>query len=297
MKRLAPFAVLLLLAGCGVLPQPFRGHPGVMGARLAQPPPLRLAVPAPPNALLSDGAARRLARDMADDLANYTVPAVAAKPLPGDWRLAISAKTNGATVRPSYDVIDFTGKKQGSIDGAPVPAKDWAAGNPVMLAAAATAAAPQIAHLLTGIDAALKESDPHSLMNRPARVQLVGVTGAPGDGNTALASQMRRDLPGLGVVVIGSPKGADFLLHAQIRTGPAPKGAERIEIQWIVQTANGKELGRVAQLHDVPKGSLDHYWGDVAVVAAAQAARGVKQVIDNGIGKPPPAKPAAKAAS
>jgi len=60
---------------------------------------------------------------------------------------------------------------------------------------------------------------------------------------------------------------------------------QRIEIYWIVDTSDGKEIGRVAQLHDIPKGSLDSFWGDVAVVAAQQAAQGVKEVLDNNIGK------------
>jgi hypothetical protein len=47
----------------------------------------------------------------------------------------------------------------------------------------------------------------------------------------------------------------------------------------------------VAQLHDIPKGSLDAFWGDVAVVAAQQAAGGVKEVLDNNIGKRAYAKP------
>jgi hypothetical protein len=53
-------------------------------------------------------------------------------------------------------------------------------------------------------------------------------------------------------------------------------------------------------LHDIPKGSLDTYWGDVAVVAASEAALGVKEVIDNNIGKKsahPPSSPATSAAS
>ena len=50
--------VLLLLASCGDLPEPFMGNPGATGRVLAQPPTPRLAVPSPGNALLPDAASR-----------------------------------------------------------------------------------------------------------------------------------------------------------------------------------------------------------------------------------------------
>ena len=48
----------------------------------------------------------------------------------------------------------------------------------------------------------------------------------------------------------------------------------------------------MAQLNEVPAGSLDHYWGDVAVAVVQEAAAGIRDVILNqsGLrhGAPPP---------
>ena len=60
---------------------------------------------------------------------------------------------------------------------------------------------------------------------------------------------------------------------------------QRVELTWVVTTPDGKETGRVSQVHDIPTGSLDSYWGDVAAAAGSQAALGIKEVIDNAIGK------------
>jgi hypothetical protein len=186
---------------------------------------------------------------------------------------------------------------QGSLNGAPVSSQAWANGDSATLNAAANDAGPQLAALLSNIDAALKESDPNSLYNRPPRVDFSGITGAPGDGDDSLAREMRKDLANEGVILVNQENSADYLMHTVVRMTTLNPSTQHIEIYWIIDTPDGKETGRVAQLHDIPKGSLDTYWGDVAVVAASEAALGVKEVIDNNIGKkqapaaPPPASP------
>jgi hypothetical protein len=294
--RYGLMALPLALAACGDFPQPLKGHPGRMGAILSHPPPQRLVVPVPGGALLDDKSAASFAGDVASSLVAQTVPAFAQKPQRGDWVLGISAAVTGDQVTPTYAVIDPRGHVQGKENGAPVPTQAWANGDPTTLTAEANDAGPKIATLLGNIDAALKESDPHSLYNRPPQLDFSGVSGAPGDGDTSLDREMRKDITGLGVIVVDQKDNADFLMRAEIHTVTVDSQTQRIEIYWIVDTQDGKEVGRVAQLHDIPKGSLDSFWGDVAVVAAQQAAEGVKEVLDNNIGKRVP-KPAAGTAA
>ncbi|MBC7801319.1 MAG: hypothetical protein H7Z10_11910, partial [Gemmatimonadaceae bacterium] len=147
-----------------------------------------------------------------------------------------------------------------------------------VLKAAAAQAAPGIASLLNRIEAARRQSDPSSLQNRPAKVYFSGVTGAPGDGNRSLPQQMRTKLSGLGLVVQDTATGADFTLAGQVQTAPGAGGVMRVELQWIVADVRG-ERGRVVQLNEVPAGTLDRFWGDVAVVVANEAAGGVRDVV------------------
>jgi hypothetical protein len=64
-----------------------------------------------------------------------------------------------------------------------------------------------------------------------------------------------------------------------------------------VKTGSGDERGRVVQLNEIPAGTLDHYWGDVAVVVASEASNGVNDVIlrqsghDPNAAKPDATKP------
>ncbi len=290
--RYALLAALALLAGCGDLPRPFQGQPGALAMRLSHPPPARLDIAVPADSLLSDQGAGVWAVMTRNVLVAREIPAITGPVRKADWRLSLSARLRGAQVVPTYTVVNPQGQPQGSVDGTPVPASDWAAGSPAMLRDEAAGSGERIVTLLGNIQAVIAQSDPNSLVNRPARVYFTGVTGAPGDGNRALATQMRRQLPDAGDLVQDSAIGADFVLHATVKTQPDPHGTERVEITWILADAQGRETGRVAQLNDVPTGSLDQYWADVALVVAQQAATGIHDVITNASGRRHPGAPA-----
>jgi hypothetical protein len=188
-------------------------------------------------------------------------------------------------------VVDPKGASQGAVSGAPVAASAWAAGDPATLKEAASTEIPKLLSLLTSIQAHEQQSDPHSLLNRPPKLCFTGVTGAPGDGNASLTRLMLARLPTLGDVMVDKPSDADFTIRGEIKTAPGAKGAMRIEIQWIVTDAKSRESGRVVQINEVPAGSLDHYWGEVAEVVATEAAGGVHEVVVQASGRGDAPKP------
>jgi len=269
----------MLLSACGDYPRPFQGNPGATALRLATPPPARLAIAPPPAALLPDADARKFAAALADALVGAEVPAVADAPDKGDWRLVVTAERRGSSVVPIYTIDDAAGVSQGVTEGGPIATADWANAKPATLKLAAADAAPKLASLLTSIEAARHESDPASLANRPVRVAFLGVTGAPGDGNSSLARQMRDQLGKLGEVVQDAETGADYVLACAVTVTPVAGKQERVEIQWTITNTKGEELGKVVQLNEIPAGTLAQYWGDVAVVVAQEAAGGVRDVI------------------
>ena len=189
----------------------------------------------------------------------------------------------GPEIIPAYEVLDGAGHSQGTTQGGPISAASWSTADAPVLTAAATQATPQIDALLTTIQAARLHADPNSLQNRPARVYIAGVTGAPGDGDQSLKTQVTRKLATYGIVVQDTAASADYRLRGEVRTSPGTGGQLKVELQWVVDDSRG-ERGRVVQLNEVPGGSLDHYWGDVAVVAADQAAGGIKDVLFNAAG-------------
>lgn len=275
----------LLLSACGDLPMPFKDNPGATALRLAAPPPTRLAVPSPGRAMLADDGAKRFASDLAGALDDQSVPAEAIVPVRGDWRLETTATLAGNDVTPHFTVLTPFGAVRGTVDGKPVPAQAWANADAATLKAEADAAGPDIAALLTGIRAAEREADPHSLMHRPAKVFFEGVRGAPGSGDEDLAAAMRREIPLHGDVVAAEARDADFLLAARVRVSPPKDGHQDVELEWRVVDPAGHEAGKVDQLNAVAPGTLDGRWGDVALAAAAEAAGGIHEVIDRYSGR------------
>jgi len=286
MKRYTIFLLPMLLAGCGTLPQPFLGRPGPEGARLSVPPPPVLIIPPPRDALLGNSASRDYAHDLADALVAEDVPSIARHPDKYDWRLLAHARISNDQVTPSFMIVGPTGKTYGQVTAAPVAAQAWANGDPATLKTVATSAAPELARQLGAINAIIQQSNPQSLENRPARVMIRDVTGAPGDGDHALALDVGRDLAQLGVVIVDHRHDADFVLSGQVKVSSAPatkpnQPSDIVEIDWLVRGQSGAFIGKVSQLHELQPAQMSPYWGDVAVAAAQQAALGIKQVIVN----------------
>ncbi len=284
-RALSAFLLLLTLASCGDLPRPFAGNPGANARRLAHPPPARLTVPPPSAALLPAATAQAFARMVSTALVAQELPAFSDQPKRGDWQVRIAAELNGANVRPSFTLLDGDGHDRGTIQGAPVPAQAWANGDANALGATANDAAPKLMSLLRSVEAAIKQSDPNSLYNRPARIYFTGVTGAPGDGNSSLAAEMRRLLPETGDQFVTTLAEADFVLRGIVRVTNEDGGQQQVEIHWQVADTDGKIAGDVAQGHDFPAGALDRFWGEVAVAVASEAAGGVHEVITNWSGR------------
>ena len=293
-------AFLLMLAGCGDLPRPFQGQPGATAMRLAQPPPARLAVMMLPDPNFTpEAVSASYADSLAAGLQALEVPAFAGRGQQGDWKLTAHTEQHGKDVVQAFRVQDATGKDRGATEGPPLPAAAWVRGDAGTLREAAAADVAAVADLLSRIQGTELQADPNSLFNRPARVWIGSVQGAPGDGNQSLVVQVRKELARLGPTVQDRPDGADFTINGQVRVTPLAGRMERIAIQWIVVNSTGREVGNISQGNDIPAGSLSGYWGDVAVVVAKEASGGMRDVIltQSGLRKSKPAEPAAQSPS
>jgi hypothetical protein len=295
----------LFLAACGDLPEPFLGNPGATARRLAVPATPLLVVPPPSKALLPAPAETDYADLLALSLQKEEVPSLARPAHKGDWALLVTAERQGDSIIPHYAIDDPNGKQLGVIDGAPTPAPGWITGAPWTLGQAAHDAVPKVLALMLSLRATRDRANPNSLLNRAARVYVPEVQGAPGDGDTALSRLIRAQLAQFGPLVQVTPEGADFVVQGQVKVTNVANAQQRVEIVWTVSRPSGVVNGKVSQLHDLPAGTVDRYWGDIAGAVTQEASGGIDEVIERfidragnapgaaGAGATPGASPAA----
>jgi hypothetical protein len=104
------------------------------------------------------------------------------------------------------------------------------------------------------------------------------VTGAPGDGNTALASALNRELVRQGLPV-DRQTGQAYRIEGQVALGAVKDGRQPIQIDWRVKDGKGNAIGTVTQKNTIPPGSLDGAWGQTADAAAEAAVQGILKLL------------------
>ena len=166
-----------------------------------------------------------------------------------------------------------------------VTAGTWEGGNPQLLADLADATAVSLAEQLA--------PEPVLQVALPgfpgARVVVLPISGAPGDGADSLPIALRAELQDREVPLARQPEPQDLLIAGRVEVEPDGPGTQRATITWRLLEAappgapdpdNGREIGRVAQSNRIPAGQLDGRWGQIAVQVADYAADGLLQLID-----------------
>lgn len=106
------------------------------------------------------------------------------------------------------------------------------------------------------------------------------VTGAPGDGQQSLTSAMKKHLASAGVKLAEGSPNSVYTVRGTVELGSADGGQQPITIRWLVVDPNGKQIDKaVVQRNKIPAGSLDGPWGQVADLAASEAAKSVAKLI------------------
>jgi len=283
----------LIAAACGSVPRPFEGvdrnqpmieailiNPGLMVAPVTgAPPPLN----------------QTLAEDVAASLQALDIAAVTRGAARSISLLQGAADTYRAADGSIRIRIDWTlrGPDGLTIDEfrSDVPAFADTAEDP-WLVFANSDLSPAIdeasrfvaAHLMrTSAAADLPAERPELPELGTYHVTVAPMTGAPGDGATALAEAMRAvlrhpDMP-VSLVVEEAASGRTFTVSGTVTLKPTGEPFDIVSLIWEVRTPEGDLLGNVAQENAVPRGSLDSRWGDNAIYAAEAAAGGILTLI------------------
>jgi uncharacterized protein YaaQ len=106
------------------------------------------------------------------------------------------------------------------------------------------------------------------------------VSGAPGDGQTTLTEAMKRQLTQQGFKLTETKSAGAYTVTGSVQMGAAEDGNQPITIKWLVKDPSGNPLSNaVVQRNKVPAGSLDATWGEIADLAAGEAAKKVGELL------------------
>lgn len=178
----------------------------------------------------------------------------------------------------------------------PEPVKAAAAGSasaPVKTASATpkasrTKAAPaETASLASAVDTSATAHPVQTASIAPQEIVAVvpTVSGAPGDGKTALSEAMKKALARQGVKLSSANGAPAYKIQGQVEMGAVANGQQPITIRWVVIDPTGKQMEKtVVQNNKISAGSLDGAWGEVADQAAGAAASEVSKLLNKGQG-------------
>lgn len=289
-----PAAAFLLaaanLAGCQPLPHPFENQKLPADSALLAMGEAN-GVRVEPVAGAPGHTGEALATVMAASLDRAEIPASLTSSNHDSYRLsgetlAADAAGGSVQVRLRWTLRDATGRVLGTAEEADaVPAAAWASGERDPLMPLVAEAGPRIAGLI--------EEKPPVAATGAHRLYIRQVEGAPGDGDTALPRALGYVLGRIGLPVVepGAPETARagaISVTGSVTMRPGPAGQQHVAILWRVLGPDGREAGQVAQENDVPSGSLDGSWSDVALAVASAAGDQIARIVATIPGAPSP---------
>ncbi len=261
----------LVLAACGQLPRPFQPEakprpvlgPGPVSALIVEPV---AGVPGDRGLSLAElvaaGLREREVAATAQDLSSrrYRLVGAAAAAPAADGQVAL-ALTWRLTDPAGVTVAEVAQRET-------VAAAAWSGARAGMLKALADGAARKV-------NALLRPAERTGAVHGTPTLVIGSVTGAPGDGDTALAAALRASLKRRRVKIADAAADSDYQVVGKVALADFSTGRQKVTIAWTVSRADGSHVGTVSQANAVPRGSLDGPWAGTASQAAEGAADGL----------------------
>lgn len=289
MKHVGWFVALglgVLLAACGTTPQPFQGTKKVTADVAALDVPSAVGIAIIPIQDMPDPLNGQITTSIAKALEPYEIPAEA---LPRNIGLGFTLEgrvvdrtSESGTV--SADIVWILKSRNGREAGIYMQAisvseQQWAIG---ALAAATQAGRDTAAAIASIIDGDTQRAGGGAITavkslppQKPLRISVKPMEGAPGDGNESL------QLATLDMLMANGVKrddiNPDVVLMGRVESEPSVPGQDYITITWRAITQNGEDLGDVKLSNNIPQGALDGRWG---ATAFAIAEAGLPQLLE-----------------
>lgn len=147
------------------------------------------------------------------------------------------------------------------------------------LADQATSVADRVMAVLAKAGSATGPVASGVVAEEPLKVRVGRITGAPGDGNRALALALEGALRGKGARIEKVRNAKAWRVDCAVSVSRLSPTEDRVRLVWSLVDADGKQAGTLVQENPVPRGQLARKWGSTAAYAAEAAADGMWQVL------------------
>lgn len=278
------------MSACGPIPKPFLEKPvaKVSNPLLTRGDSAGLVV-APIEGAPSE-LAGPLAEAMADSLRRHDVPATTTPSLARGHLLEGEAVWNDGVLVLVWHVTDLGGETLGQAsDVLPVPRDAFQDGAPALIESVVARGTPSVVDILTrrNIDATVTVSDPAPEPPPDVpRIAVLGVTGAPGDGDRTLPSALGHVIRQSGLPFTTDPSEAALQLTGIVE---AEEG-EAVTIVWWMLDHEGVAIGSLDQPVPVPPAEIADRWGANAYEAALALLQPLASTLDMLVARQQPIK-------
>ncbi len=271
--RLSALLMLLVVAACGQVPQPFRPDPGskTHNEFLFIKPSVGVTVLQIEGPV--DWVGKALADAMAERLRKQGIAASTGASNRGSYFLAGSGYRSDKPGDEGMLILDWTlVDEEGNVAGEQQerlrpPPGFWDEPTADMFAIVAERTAPTVAGWISPRLAERNAAYP--------TVVIGGITGAPLDGNQSLRRAITQALAIRKVPLAESADIQAVAVAASVRLTPSTGTRDRIEIVWRVKEPNGTLIGEVKQANALDRASVSETWRVIAPIIADAAAEGI----------------------
>ena len=273
----ALFALGLLTAGCGPIPQPFQGTKKVSSDIAFLDVPSAVGIASAPVMGVPQPLNQEFTKAIAQALEPYEIPAEATASNKG-----LGFSLQGQVMEPTrkdgvvnasvmWTLKSRKGQSAGVyIQTIAVPIQDWEKGGGSTATRLGRDTAAGIAGIIEGstnqaaggVSTAPDRSALKADVPPPVRITVKPVEGAPGDGRDSLQAATLESLLANGAK--RDDVNPEVVLMGRVEIQASVNNQDFVTIAWRAITQDGADLGEVKLTNTIPHGSLDGRWGGAA---------------------------------
>ena len=269
-------AALLLTTACGQLPRPFQeADPTNNLLNLRSGAGVYVA----PVTGEADPVDNPLAEQLAEAIREQEIPASATSSSRGNYTLrghATRTSDFGAeTLRLLWELRDPAGAVI-MARRTDLPLSPGQSPDPQNLEQVVAEVAPAVVDLLQEPAA----STPRLAGFPDARLVVASLPALDGEDSGPLKKAIERELRRSGLPLAETATEKDLLLIGDFQVSSAREGRQRVVLSWsVVDSGDGALIGEVAQVNEIPAGSLQLTWVRMSPEIARNAVAGIRDLL------------------